>query len=468
MAYRLNIVKMNNISNLIKRIKPILDSIDQPITAVDQEGYFVYYNQASARMDGSDPDKVIGQHLLDVNKWLTAEQSTLLQCLKDKKQITNSYQVFQGIGGFQVHYLHSVTPLFAEDSTLIGAIEIGRTIQEMPTGTQSKKKKDIPAIITHDPRLKEEIRKLDIFAHSDLPIIVCGETGTGKELFAQRAHALSTRHARPLISLNCAAIPDTLLESTLFGTVRGAYTGAENRKGLLSLANGGTLFLDEINSMATSLQSKLLRVLQDGNYLPVGAQIAEHTDIRIIAALNQSPLDAIQKGKLRQDLYYRLNIGEIFISPLRARPKDIVGLAQFFVAQFAPKLRPEVTMIDEGAIQKLMQHTWPGNVRELQNTISRSLLLHSGGPRLKNLVLTQQHLTDTPNTISPSEPDKSPLKMKRPLTLSEQTKIQEKNIIKMALKEYDNNISATAKSLGIPRTTLNSKMKKLGLHTKDS
>ena len=446
--------KKSHIQWLIQNISPVLDNINQPITAIDHEGKFVYYNPASARMDGTDPEEVIGRHLLEVNKWLTSDQSTLLQCLKDQKQSINNYQIFHGIDGHQIYYLHSVSPLFSENGELIGAIEIGRTVQEIPKNTKQQKIEP-PAIITSDPYLQKEIDKLDIFAQTDLPIILYGETGTGKELFAQRAHAISPRNTRPLISLNCAAIPDTLLESTLFGTVRGAYTGAENRKGLLALANGGTLFLDEINSMPISLQSKLLRVFQDGNYLPLGAQTTEHTDIRIITALNQTPVEAINEGRLREDLYYRLNIGEIFISPLRTRPKDITVLAQYFVAQFAPELQPSVTMLDKNALTILTNHNWPGNVRELQNTISRSLILHRNGSRLKDIVMARQTIIEqTQEQLLPSHSH-----------LPAQLRQEEKKIILEKLKNCQGNISAAAKALGIPRTTLNARIKKLGIQS---
>lgn len=435
---------------LIESIKPLLDTFDQPITAIDQDGYFIYYNLASARLDGTDPDQVIGHHLLEINQWLTPETSTLLRCLKERSRITNSYQAYQGIAGRQTYYLHTVTPLFSADKKLIGAIEIGRTVQEMPNKPIADKV-EAPNIITQDEDLLAQIDRIGIFANTDLPILIYGETGTGKELFAQSAHALSERSARPMMSLNCAAIPETLLESTLFGTTKGAFTGAENRKGLFTQADGGTLFLDEINSMPIALQSKLLRVLQDGKYLPLGAQLPLHSDVRLIAALNQDPHQAIKEGKFREDLYYRLNIGEITISPLRDRPKDITLLAQAFVAKFAPKLHPEVTMLEQSAIDTLCQHSWPGNVRELENVIQRSLLLHNGGPSLKKIVLSNQ--------VSTSKPDK--FQAASTLSLQNQIQTEEIRIIETALKNHQGNISSAAKTLGIPRTTLNSKIAKL-------
>ncbi len=445
---------MQTINWLIQSLKPILDNINQPVTAIDKNGYFVYYNLASARMDGTVPDDVIGQHLLAINQWLDPEQSTLLQCLRDKKQITNSHQTYQVIGGQQTHYIHSVTPLFDSEGELIGAIEIGRTVQETPDVPASAySRPEIPNIITCDPFLLDEINKLTIFAETDLPIIIYGETGTGKELFAKRAHALSGRFARPMMSLNCAAIPETLLESTLFGTVRGAFTGAETRKGLFSLANGGTLFLDEINSMPISLQSKLLRVLQDGSYMALGAQTQEYSNVRLITAMNQEPYEAINEGKLREDFYYRLNTGEIIIPPLRTRPHDIILLAQNFVAQFAPKLRPEVTMLDSDSFAVLTRHHWPGNVRELQNVISRSLLLHKNGSKLKDMILTRRPPTEKIATQGNHQSAHLPTRLKD----------EESALIKAMLQKHQGNISQAARELGVPRTTLNAKLKKLGI-----
>lgn len=447
---------MQTIKWLIDVIKPVLDNIEQPITAVDSKGCFVYYNNICARIDGTDPKEVIGQHLLHVNSWLKEEESTLLQCLKTQKQITNNYQVLKGFGGIQTNYLHSVTPLFDSEKHLIGAIEIGRAVKEIPQLIHTQPQTEIPTVITQTKTLQEEIKKLDIFAQTDVPLILYGETGTGKELIAQRGHALSQRALRPLMSINCAAIPETLLESTLFGTVRGAFTGAENHKGLFALANGGTIFLDEINSMHISLQSKLLRVLQDGYFMPIGTQAAEYTDVRIIAALNQSPSEAIKMGHLRKDLYYRLNIGEIYIPPLRERKEDIALLAQFFVSKFAPTFQKDVTTLSDQALHTLTQYAWPGNVRELQNTISRSLLLHRGGTKLNQIVLTQTY----PAFI---EEESKLVQDIASQGLDQQLEEQEKNLIVRALFTHRYNITAAAKALKMPRTTLNSKIKKFKL-----
>lgn len=443
---------------ILENIRPVLDSIDQPVTVVDIQGQFIYYNNASARMDGIDPKDAIGKYILDVNPWLSEEESTLLQCLKNGQKIVNNYQVFQGAGGISTNYLHSVTPIFEINNTLIGAIEIGRAVNEIPQQVNKQnRQEEIPQIITQNKILLQEIAKLDVFSQADVPLIIYGETGTGKELIAQRAHILSQRSARPMMNINCAAIPDTLLESTLFGTVRGAFTGAENNKGLFALANGGTIFLDEINSMHISLQSKLLRVLQDGYFMPIGSQTAEYTNVRIVAALNQSPQEAINTGMLRKDLYYRLNIGEINIPPLCERKEDITLLTQFFISKYASTFKKEVTTISDEAAKILIQHTWPGNVRELQNTIFRSLILHQGESKLEKIVLTQTHQPQMKKQL------KKEVYEDGGSNLTDQLLQQEKSIISKTLQTYHDNITAAAAALGIPRTTLNSKIKKLGI-----
>ena len=436
----------SELGRLIDNIRPALDALNQMITIVDSGGRFVYYNQAAARMDGFDPEQVIGRHILEVNPWLNAADSTLLRCLGEQTSFTDSYQAYQGFGGQHLHYVHSVTPLYACDGALIGAMEIGRTVQEMPAAPGDSPQP--PDILTVDPALKRLVAHIDIFGAADLPILIHGESGTGKELFARRAHAQSQRATRPMLSLNCAAIPDTLLESTLFGTTRGAFTGAENRKGLFALADGATLFLDEINSMPISLQGKLLRVLQDGSFLPLGSLQPQSVDVRLIAAINQSPQDAIAEGRLRGDLYYRLSVGEIGTIPLRERPGDILLLAQVFIAQFAPALRPQVVDLSDHAKAALTRHDWPGNVRELENLIRRSLLLHDGGPLLEQIAFSaglpmaaSHQADDLPGRLQQTEADS----------------------IRQALAACGGNASKAARRLGVPRSTLASKMKRLGI-----
>lgn len=437
---------------LLENIRPTLDALNQMITIVDAAGHFVYYNQSAARLDGTDPEQVIGCHILDVSPWLNDSDSTLLRCLHEQISFTDSYQAYQGFGGQHLHYVHSATPLFGQDGTLIGAMEVGRTVREMPSklGEQTPP----PDILTADAALRSQVNHIDIFGATDLPILIYGESGTGKELFARRAHAQSPRASRPMLSLNCAAIPDTLLESTLFGTTKGAFTGAENRKGLFTLADGATLFLDEINSMPISLQGKLLRVLQDGSFLPLGGSQPQTVDVRLIAAINQHPQTAIADGRLRNDLYYRLSVGEIGTIPLRDRPDDILLLSQVFISQFAPTLRPEVVELGEQAKKTLTSYHWPGNVRELENLIRRSLLLHKNGSSLEHIAFSGAPSASMPEHFCSTG------------NLNNHLQQTEADSILQALAACHSNVSKTAKQLGIPRTTLVSKMKRLGMKNK--
>ena len=422
------------------------------MTLVDRDGFFVYYNRASARMDGVDPANIIGHHILEVSPWLKAQDSTLLRCLSQHSRFVDHYQAYHGSDGRQLHYLHSAMPLFGRNGDVIGAIEIGRTLDNLPSANNDPS--PVPDIIGSDTRLRSQIAAIDIYGQSELPVLIYGETGTGKELFARRAHAQSPRANQPMLCLNCAAIPENLLESTLFGTTRGAFTGAENKKGLFALADGGTLFLDEINSMPIALQSKLLRVLQDGSFQPLGSQQPLRADVRLIAALNQRPLDAIAAGRLCEDLYYRLNVGYIFIPPLRERRGDIAQLARRFVAKHAASLNPDITTLSEAAIATLEAQDWPGNVRELENVIRRSLLLDKNGATLTQIALMEEQPRPAPHHPLACDAG-SPLKIR----LAE----QERYLIRQALDNSANNLSAAARALGLPRTTLIARMAKLGL-----
>jgi arginine utilization regulatory protein len=435
---------------LVECLKQGLDDLDRAVTIIDNTGRFVYYNHASARMDGTDPAQLIGRPILEATPWLDAEHSTLLRCLRDHTGVRDSYQAYHGPDGQRIHYRHSAQPIFGRDGALIGAIEIGRIVRGMPDD-RAENRATPPDILTRDTQVQQQIQRVDAYAATGLPILIYGETGTGKELFARRAHAMSRRSARPMLCLNCAAIPDTLLESTLFGTTKGAFTGAENRKGLFALADGGTLFLDEINSMPAPLQSKLLRVLQDGSYAPLGSQQVLQADVRLIAALNQPPREAIAHGRLREDLYYRLNVGYIALPPLRQRPVDIPLLARHFIAKHAAMLGARTTTLGTTAERELRRHNWPGNVRELENAIQRSVLLHQGeGAVLQTVVMEENGMTQPP-----AERTSGPGSLDQTLQHVERTLIQD------ALRDSGGNVSEAARQLGIARTTLISRLRRL-------
>ncbi len=251
-------------------------------------------------------------------------------------------------------------------------------------------------IIGRSRKIRDVISRAELVAESKSTVLLSGETGTGKELVARAIHARSAQRAMPLIKVNCAAIPETLLESELFGHVRGAFTGAAfTKKGRFSLADGGTIFLDEIGTISLAVQAKLLRVLQDREFEPLGAERTQKVDLRVIAATNRDLRQAVSSGTFLEDLFYRLNVIPIEMPPLRERPEDIPSLVEHFVKRFAERTGKPITGVDEGAMSELTRYDWPGNVRELENTIERAVVLATG-PLLTAQTVWLMSATTTP------------------------------------------------------------------------
>ena len=235
-------------------------------------------------------------------------------------------------------------------------------------------------IVGRSRGMEEVIRKAELVAETKSTVLITGETGTGKELVARAIHARSAQRHMPLIKVNCAAIPDTLLESELFGHVRGAFTGATtNKKGKFALADGGTILLDEIGTMSTVLQSKLLRVLQEREFEPLGSERSQQVDVRVIAATNRDLRQMVVDGQFQEDLFYRLNVIPIDIPPLRSRREDIPVLAEYFIGKHQQRTGKRIDRIQDGVLDKLVGYEWPGNVRELENTIERAVVLSTNG-----------------------------------------------------------------------------------------
>ncbi len=234
-------------------------------------------------------------------------------------------------------------------------------------------------IVGKSRAMDEVIRKLELVARSKSTVLITGETGTGKELAARAIHARSAQSEMPLIKVSCAAIPETLIESELFGHVKGAFTGATaNRRGRFALADGGTIFLDEIGTLGAPMQAKLLRVLQEREFEPVGSERTESVDVRVIAATNRDLRAMVAEGRFLEDLYYRLNVVPIALPPLRERAEDVPLLAEHFLRKHAQRIGRRVDGIEPLALERLTAYHWPGNVRELENTIERAVVLTSG------------------------------------------------------------------------------------------
>jgi len=307
------------------------------------------------------------------------------------------------------------------------------------------------SIIAKSSAMQNILELVARIAQTDISVLIDGESGTGKELVARAIHDHSGRARNPFMVVNCGAMPESLLESELFGHVRGAFTGAtSNKKGLIEAANKGTIFLDEIGETSLAMQVKLLRFLQEGEIKPVGSNQTLKVDVRLIAATNRDLLKMMEEGLYRQDLYYRLNVIQITIPPLRDRVEDILPLAEFFIKKYSQKIHKTIYGIEEEMQKFLCDYSWPGNVRELENAIERAVALCSG-----------KYLTkaDFPANVLNSQPTNHHLNATPDLTL----KTLERNHIATTLEEFNWNYDLVTKILGIGRTTLWRKMKEYNL-----
>ena len=316
-----------------------------------------------------------------------------------------------------------------------------------------------PQLVGDDPSLRKVFAGLQRAATTDTTVLIEGESGTGKELFARSLHALSGRAEAPFVAINCAAIPETLLETELFGYEKGAFTGAVGRKlGKFEVAHRGTLFLDEIGDLPLSLQAKILRALEERRFERVGGTVSVQVDVRLVAATNRGLKAAVAMRRFREDLYFRLSVFPITIPPLRERPGDVALLARFFVERFCRDLKKKPLVLSPGAIEHLQAYHWPGNVRELQNCIERAVILADGD------AILARHLNLSFAAPAGPEPPPGPWEqIDLTGTLPEVTRRivaeAEKRKIEMVLREADNNKGRASELLGITFKVLTAKLK---------
>lgn len=459
-------------------LQQVLNHIEEAVQVVNSEGKTIYYNQFAAEMDGLKVSDVLGKHIIQVYPSLTLETSSLMRVLATGIPILNQQQTVVSSTGKIVTIIYSTYPIY-QDDILIGAVDISQDITKikelserminlqselLDTRSSQRKKSKLVApdamarftfddiIGSHDSIIKLKILEQRI-ARSSSAVLVIGETGTGKELVVQSIHSASPRRNGPFIAQNCSAFPATLLESILFGTVKGSFTGAEDRPGLFELAHGGTLFLDEINSMPIELQSKLLRVLQDGTLRRIGDNKVKQVDARIIACMNADPEEAVRNKELRLDLYYRLNVVSITVPPLRERKSDIPILTNHFIDIYNRKLDCQVSGLSEETSNTLFAHLWPGNVRELEHVIEHAMNIMTG--QVIELEHLPAYLRQQNNLKTGDEGTESLKESSLPEILNS---VERKYLIQ-ALDRSAGNISQAAQLLGIPRQTLQYKLK---------
>ncbi len=464
-------------------LESILKELDEGIIVVDVNANITLYNEPAKNTAGIDPEKAKGKNILDVFPNLTSETSSFYYVIKTGKSLLDNIQTYTNFKGEKVSTVTSTIPLI-KDKKIVGALEIYRpftVVKELSEKITSLRKElykkknksqnyngngtsyTLENIIGESYVIKDLKEKARKISDSTSSVLVYGKTGTGKELLIQGIHNESEkRRNRPFIAQNCAAIPKGLLEGILFGTSAGSYTGAKDNPGLFELADGGSLYLDEVNSMDLELQAKLLRVLQDGVIRRVGSKKTTLVDVRVMASINEDPLTAIEKGTLREDLYYRLNVIYFRIPTLKERKEDIPILMDYFIKAYNKSLNKNVKGISTQCINTILNYDWPGNIRELKYFIESIMNFIEG-----NII----ELEDLPNKIIgyyPKEIDEEYFnKMDQGLpNLKDAVKEFEKNLIEKALEKANGNYAEAARKLEVPRQTLHNKIKKYKIKKK--
>ena len=474
-----------------KIIEGLLELIDEGVYIVDSEGVGIFYNSAMASMEKVNLEDVLGKKFHEAFPDFRLGESTMYRALKKKASTLKQQQTYKNLYGKEITTVNSTIPIIV-DGQAVAALEVAKDITDIrqmsdkllslqedkiekaagklragdgadsseggdgkDTGAAARagiKKYTFDDIYGANPQFQEVVDRAKRAAMNDASVFIYGETGTGKELFAQSIHYAGPRASRPFLAQNCAAIPETLLEGILFGTSKGSFTGAVDRAGLFEQANGGTLLLDEVSAMPYDLQSKLLRVLQENYVRRVGGNKDIPINVRIITTVNEPPEELIKQGKLRRDLYYRINVINLSIPALRDRLDDIQLLTERFLEKFNKRFGKELWMVSDEALKRLRNYDYPGNVRELENIIEQSVSMAD-----REHVLTEKILSMPQNSRVPKHPQ---LGYEHDMPLDEYLAAVEERIINEALVACDGNISRAANTLQIKRQTLQHKLKK--------
>lgn len=451
----------------------VASMIDEGVHIVDSHGCTIFYSDVMADLEQQRKADVVGKPFREVFSHIPLEESTLYQALQGGTS-ENIQQTYRNKYGKQVTTVNSTFPVKSGDE-IIAAVEVANDITRIKsmsdkirdlqegkfTAGESEEEPHIPRyvfddIVGRNPEFLQQIERAKKAAQTIAPVFICGATGTGKELFAQSIHYCGIRKNKPFLAQNCAALPESLLEGILFGTVKGGFTGAENRAGLFEQANGGTLLLDEVSAMPYGLQSKMFRVLQENYIRRVGGSEDIPVDVRIISTINRPVEQLFAEKALMPDLYYRLDGINIEIPPLKDRDEDIPILARAFLDKYCKKMGINVIGFTGRALDKLRRHDYPGNVRELENIIMSAVSLAEDGEILDTNDLDIRKFKQESGPLhrgyNPAEE-----------CMTDYLEKMEKSILEETLRLERGNISRAAEVLGIKRQTLQHKIKKYDL-----
>jgi PAS domain S-box-containing protein len=456
--------EITNLNEIKSMLEAVFNATQDAISVVDQNGLGVLINPAYTRITGLSEKDVIGK---PANVDIAEGESIHMQVIKTKKPVKGA---LLKVGPAHKEVLVNAAPIIVKGELRdsVGVIhdmsEIAKLTKELKNAKDIirslEAKYTFEDIIGSDPLLLAAINKARKAAEIPITVLLRGESGTGKEIFAHAIHNASERKYRKFVRVNCSAIPETLLESELFGYEEGAFTGAKKggRKGLFEEANGGTIFLDEIGEIPPGTQSKLLRVLQEREFVRVGGTKTINVDVRVIAATNVDLEAGIENGSFRADLYYRLNVLPIMIPPLRMRKGDIYDLSIFFIKKFNQQYGRNIQDITLQAVQKLKEYNWPGNVRELDNVIGRAIInMKISDTKILMTHLPQYEMLETKREM-PIDYNES--YEETSMTLENIIELAEKKYITQIMKKCGNNKTKAAKLMEISLRSLYYKLEK--------
>lgn len=363
----------------IDKYKSIYDKVDALII-VNEENMILYSAMINDDRTYISTKDVIGQNLYEMYPNLTEENSTHARVMKTGKPVINENQLIVERSG-KAYVINTSTFLIEDNGRRIGTFDLSSSLTPKSKNDEKEDRNKLyvlDSIVTENEAMLSIKSKILKVSRNDSPVMVIGESGTGKELIVEAIYSMGSRRENPFISVNCAAIPDALMESTLFGTVKGSFTGAENRKGLFEIADGGTLFLDEINSMNIDLQAKLLKAVEEQKYMKLGGERYVDVDVRVISAVNVDPEEAIKNNSLRSDLFFRLGVVQFFVPPLRERKEDLKPLTEHFISYYNSRMNRQVMGVDEDVRRVFENYPWPGNVREFRNVMESAFNMAEG------------------------------------------------------------------------------------------
>ena len=459
------------LENMGIQLETIFNTIQEAIILVGNDGNVIHWNSGAEKVYEIKQEQIMGKLLSDF-----FPQSFVLKVLKTGESIYNEYEITSR----GKHLLKNAIPLF-QNSNLKGVVctaqdvtrfvnlitelnQVRKRVYSLEKRSNSEDENMELFVKTKSKVFREVLETAKLLAQTDSTVLILGESGTGKELMSSTIHSLSNRRDKPFIVINCAAIPESLFESELFGYVKGAFTGAgkEGMPGKFELANGGSLFLDEIGELSFDMQAKLLRVLQEKTFYRIGGVTPVNANTRIIAATNKNLWKMVKEGKFREDLFYRLNVFNLKLPALRYRKEDIPHLIDHFISQFTEKYNLVEPIISAEALEVIIEHEWRGNIRELRNFVERIVVFSQNEVVKKDQVLRiirgDDSQSDNENIVKNDDEE-----VIQKTGLSDILGGKEREIIFDLLKKHNNNKSEVAKALNIPRSTLYYRMKALNI-----